>query len=138
MPFPELNTTGFFFEQVAFKAPRLRANYGDGYTAGARLSSNDLKAWRLTIAALPDRANWLVEAQTRARYLYEFWFDVKLVQNSEVFKLRDPGLPRDPGAPFVFARFAEDSLDLGQMCADVFSVQLTIMEARVAGEDPNA
>lgn len=137
MPFPTLNTTGFFFEQVAVVAPRLNANYGDGYTAGARLSSRTLKAWRLRIDALPDRSAHQVESKTRARYLWEFWENVKLVETSEVFKMADPSLPRT-GETYVFARFAENSMDWNQFCADVFSTGLLIKEARVAGEDPNA
>ncbi|HWQ36951.1 MAG TPA: hypothetical protein VNQ79_29235 [Blastocatellia bacterium] len=132
-----LDDTGFHFEQTGLRAARLRADFGDGYTAGARVGSAEgLRAWRLRIDALPDLPEYLIGQQTRARYLWEFWRRHKLEKESEVFRLRDP-FPADPSRPFVFARFTEDELNFGMFCELVFSVGLTLIQCRVRGLDAN-
>lgn len=136
-----LDTKGFFFEQVGIKAARLAANYGDGYTKGARIGSPDgLKAWKVTIAALPDlpqhRAGVGQFEDTRARYLWDFWLRHKLQKTSEIFRLPDPW-PRDVTRPYVFAKFAEEELNFQMFSAAVFSTGLVLMEARIPYKDPN-
>ncbi len=140
MIYPEIETlidTGFAFEQVAVQAARLVANFGDGYTAAARIGdTRGLKAYAVRVQALPDLAQYLVEQETRARYLWNFWIRHKLEKDCEVFRMRDPW-PRSEAEPWIFARFAEDELDFGMFSEKVFSTGLKIVEARLQYQNPN-
>jgi hypothetical protein len=131
-----LDDTGFIFTDIGFLAPRKSANFGDGYTAGARLSTRELRAWKVRIDVLPDYQITCLETylQTRARYLYEFWLRHKLEKPSEIFRMRDP-FPRDPTRTLdtVYARFMEEELNYGVTTEFLFTSGLTIREARVKG-----
>lgn len=136
-----LDPAGFLFEQVGIRASRLSANYGDGYTKGARIGSPlGLKAWRVRIDALPDmpqhQAGNDQYKDTRARYLMAFWVRHKLQKTSEIFRMLDP-FPRDPNKPYVFAKFQEDEMNWQMFTATVFSAGLVLMEARIPHKDPN-
>lgn len=136
-----LDPRGFFFEQVGIKAERLSANFGSGYTRGARIGSPlGLKAWRVRIDALPDlpqyTAGFGLYQRTRARYLWEFWERHKLQRTSEIFRMLDP-FPRDPRAPYVFAKFQEDETNWQMFSATVFATGLVLLEARIPYKDPN-
>lgn len=136
-----LDPVGFLFEQVGVKASRLSANYGDGYTRGARLGSAEgLRAWRVRIEALPDmpqyRAGVGAYEDTRARYLWEFWMRHKLEKTSEIFRLLDP-FPRDRNKLYVFAKFQEDEMNWQMFHASLFSAGLVLLQARIPYKDPN-
>jgi hypothetical protein len=136
-----LDPKGFFFEQVGIKAARLSANFGDGYTRGARIGGPlGLKAWRVRIDALPDLPQYQAGLgqyqRTRARYLWELWERLKLQRNSEIFRMLDP-FPRDPSKPYVFAKFQEDEMNWQMFSATVFATGLVLMEARIPHKDPN-
>ena len=131
-----LDDTGFIFTDVGFLAPRKTANFGDGYTAGARLSTVELRAWKVRIDCLPDFPITCIETylQTRARYLYEFWLRHKLQKESEIFLMRDP-FPRDSTRTLsnVYARFTTEELNYSLNTEFLFTSGLTIREARVKG-----
>ncbi len=133
----DLNDKGFAYEAVGIKAARLSADFGDGYTASARIGdARGLKAWKLRISALPDMPEYLVEQETRARYLWNFFLRHKLEKDCDVFRLRDP-FPREPHLIYCFAQFSEDELEYGVFSEAVFSTGLTIKEARLPYLDPN-
>jgi hypothetical protein len=133
----DLNDKGFAFEAVGVQAARLRADFGDGYSAGARIGDvRGLKAWKIRISALPDMAEYLIEQETRARYLYNFWVRHLLEKDCAVFRMRDP-FPRDPSLPYVFAEFTENELEYGVFSEAVFSTGFAIKEARLRYLDPN-
>lgn len=132
-----LDDTGFIFTDAGFLAPRKTANFGDGYTAGARLSTIELRAWKVRIDVLPDFPITCIETylQTRARYLYEFWVRHKLQRESEIFLMRDP-FPRDSTRTQnrVYARFMTEELNYSLSTEFLFTSGLTIREARIKGE----
>lgn len=134
-----LDPTGFFFEQVGLKVERLSANFGGGYTKGARIGAA-LKAWRVRIDALPDlpqyRAGYDEYQATRARYLWEFFLRHKQLKPSEIFRMVDP-FPRDPNRPYVFARFQEDEANWQMFSATLFATGFVLLEARIPHKDPN-
>jgi len=142
MPYETLDDSGFIFEQIGLQARRLTANYGDGYTAGARLGSvQGLRAWRVRVDCLPDihiAGGGESYPETRARYLWEFWRKHKLELDSEIFIMRDP-FPDDVTrtADKVFARFVENELNYGLDTEYLFNTGLTIMQARVKSLDAN-
>jgi hypothetical protein len=130
-----LDDTGFTFEQIGLQARRKSANFGDGYTAGARIGHVEgLRAWRIKIDVLPDFLVGCSESylETRARYLWEFWRRHKLEKDSEIFLMRDP-FPADPTRTQdrVFARFVEDELNYPLTTEYVFSCELTIRQCRI-------
>ena len=133
-----LDDAGFTFEQVGLLARRKSANFGDGYTAGARLGDpRGLRAWKVRIDVLPDFGIPGCEEsymQTRARYLWEFWLRHKMERDSEIFIMRDPFPPNDVTRTInrVFARFKDDELNYAMDTEYLFTTGLTIIEARVA------
>src|ERR1051326_8969171 len=110
--FEILDDTGFYWAQTGLKAARLKADFGDGYTAGARIGSKEgLRGWALKIDVLPHLNPYLVGAETRALYLWNFWKRHKLEKSSEIFLIRDPARldSDDPATPkLYFARFTDD------------------------------
>jgi hypothetical protein len=54
MPYAELDLTGMDFDSVDFEVAVLKANFGEGYGAGALVgSSAGLHKWALSSGALP-------------------------------------------------------------------------------------
>lgn len=135
-----LDDTGFTFEEVGLQARRITANFGDGYTAGARIGLADgLRGWKVRIDLLPDfdlqpGASFEAYIETRARYLWNFWKRHKLERNSEIFIMRDP-FPADPTRKRdrVFARFIGEDLSLPMTTEYLFSAGLTLRQARIPG-----
>lgn len=133
-----LDDTGFNFTQVGMLARRKTANFGDGYTAGARFGdARGLRAWQITIDVLPDfylQCDLTTYQDTRSRYLWNFWRRHKLENDTEIFIMRDP-FPEDASRQLnrVFARFKDEEINYTMDTDFLFSTGLTIIEARVSG-----
>lgn len=139
MPFELLDTKGFAFTQMGIKAARLRADFGDGYGAAARIgSAQGLRAWQIKIAVLPHTEQYKTGSwYSRAEYLWRFWNRCKFTNESEVFLFDDPfGLTGVLGNRF-FARFVEDELDFDVLTKRLFSTGLRLEQVRLKGLDPN-
>jgi hypothetical protein len=132
-----LDDTGFSFEQVAIQASRITAQLGDGFVRSTRIGAREgLKAWKIKADVLPDLPEYLIEQETRARYLWQFWVRHKLENDLEIFRMRDP-FARNPERPYVFARFQEDNLDYQILTGCLYAFGLAIVEARIPDLDPN-
>lgn len=128
-----LDSTGFRWTDTGLTAARLRADFGDGYEAGARIAGvKGLRSWSLTVDVLPNIEDYIIitdaKWHTRAAYLYDFWRRHKLEKDSELFVMRDVLF----GTKHL-ARFAEDNLSFGVLTEMLFSTGLEIIEQRVKG-----
>lgn len=131
MTFPKLNSTGFLFTQTSVAVALLKASFGDGYSAAARVGApSGLRSWAIRIDVLPDSSDQgapLLEGRTRADYLWTFFLTSKSQANS-LFWLEDP----KDGA-FYLAEFADDELSYEIFCAKVYGAGLQLTQRRAQG-----
>ncbi len=111
MAYELLDTRGFQFEATGLKAARLRADFGEGYSAGVRIGSpKGLRAWQLKVDVLPHSLEYTIAADqiySRCEYLWRFWQRHKLTKDSEIFLFRDPLFEQ-----LHFVRFEDDEMSL--------------------------
>lgn len=127
-----LDTTGFSFTEMAITVSVLKANYGDGYGAGALNGhAQGLRSWTIEVALLPDLDEFLIfpadssEGETRANYLWDLFLRSKVAGNRP-FRFRE----HKDGQEF-FAEFVEDTLSFQMFTAKLFSTGLQIKQRRV-------
>jgi hypothetical protein len=133
MGYAILDTTGFLFTDTSLRVALLKADFGDGFGAGALIGSpNGTRTWAIQIAALPDSLEYArpVQGDTRANYLWEFFLASKIAGNAP-FWLQDL-----KDGKFYLAEFVEDELSYSVLCAELYSTGLQLRQRRVPGMAP--
>lgn len=126
--FVELSLNGLEIDSVSWQAPRLTANFGDGYGATAIVgSAAGLHRWVLSSGALPDADNYgnLINSLPRFEYYFEF---IKLhTTTKEIFQIEYRGKN-------YHASFVNNNFDAEMLTLDLFSTEgVEIKQRRVEG-----
>jgi hypothetical protein len=132
MGYAILNTTGFLFTETSIEIALLKADFGDGYGAGALVgSAKGLRGWTMQIDALPDDFEHVGPVgdseQTRASYLWDFFLASKTAGN-DPFWFEDPKDDK-----YYLVEFIDDRLTYPILCAKLYSSGLQLRQRRVRG-----
>jgi hypothetical protein len=123
-----LHRAGFLFTRTDVAPAVLSADYGNAYRSRGAVIGAPTRSWAARIDALPDDpALALVEGQSRASYLWDFFIASKTA-NDDPFYFYDFKDDR-----YYLASFADDELSFEILCAKVFSTGLQFRERRAIG-----
>jgi hypothetical protein len=133
MPYEELDLTGMDFDTVDLEVSVLKANFGEGYGAGALAgSSAGLHHWTLSSGCLPGDDDYgnLINGQNRFDYYWDF-FKARMAEGDGVFIVEFRG--KEYHASFVDTKISADVFTL-----DLFGGGVAIRQRRVSGVEYNA
>jgi len=125
-----LRSTGFLFTRTEIASAVLAAEYGEGYRGPGAVIGAGLRSWTIKIDTLPDdAAAGLVQGQSRATYLWDFFRNAKAANDAAffIYDYKDD--------LFYLASFTDDELSFEMFCAKVFSTGLQFRERRIVGVD---
>jgi hypothetical protein len=128
MPYAELDLTGMDFDSVDFEVAVLKANFGEGYGAGALVgSSAGLHKWKLSSGALPGDASYgsLIDGEARFDYYWDF-FKARMAEGNGIFIVDFRGKK-------YHASFVEPRLSFEVFTYDLFGGGIEIEQRRVSG-----
>jgi lysophospholipase L1-like esterase len=140
-----LNTTGFFFTEIAGEWNVLGADYGDGFKVGATVGHPaGTRAWSMKVDVLPgeavhggfipddvDESLTLTEAgqSTRAEYLWRFFRASKENGNRPFWiEVEDP---EDGDRKLFLASFVDNRLSYEMLRAKIYSTGLALEQRRL-------
>lgn len=123
-----LRTTGFLFTRTEIGSAVLSVDFGDAYRSPGAVIGAELRKWTARVEVLPDDPlRGLVEGQSRASYLWDFWHTSKAADDAP-FWLHDY---KDD--QFYLVSFVDDELSFEMLCSLVFSTGVEFRERRIAG-----
>jgi hypothetical protein len=130
---PILKTTGFLFTETSITLDLLKADFGDGYKAGALVGAAEgLRTWTIKIDVLPDDLEYAPPVsgtdETRANYLWEFYLSSKQA-GDDPFWIEDMKTGK-----WHLAEFVDDSLTYPILCAKVYATGLQLRQRRMRGQ----
>jgi hypothetical protein len=128
MSYEQIQTDGFTITLTAAAANILHAGFGDGYDT-AKVMGAELRKWSIKIEVLPAFGSKLVDGQTRADYLWDFYVASKIAGNKP-FWIQDPKDDR-----FYLASFAGESLGYDILRSKAYSTGLELEQRRVTDQD---
>jgi hypothetical protein len=131
-----LNTSGFLITEVAGAWAVLKADFGNGYQAGALVGAPaGTRTWLIRIETLPGPlptyAVPLLGDDPRAAYLWKFYQVSKATHDAPFwFEVEDPAT----GARLQhLASFTDHTLTYQMFCAHVYGTGLNLRERRLLG-----
>jgi hypothetical protein len=129
MPYVELSLQGMDFDTVDLEVSVLKANFGEGFGAGALVgSSAGLQRWKLSSGSLPgDAAKYgsLIDSKARFDYYWDF-FKARMAEGDGVFIVDFRGKK-------FHASFAETKFSFEVFTYDLFGGGIEIRQRRVSG-----
>jgi hypothetical protein len=128
MPYEELDLTGMDFDTVEREFAVLKANFGEGYGAGALVgSSAGLHHWTLSSGCLPadDDRGSPIDGQPRFDYYWDF-FQARMAEADGIFIIDFRGKK-------YHASFVDTKISMDVFTFDLFGGGVAIRQRRVAG-----
>jgi hypothetical protein len=128
MSYDTLDMTGMNFDAVKRRFAVLKANFGEGYQAGALVgSAAGTHSWTLSAGVLPDASSYgnLISGDPRFKYYWDFFAD-------HVSNGNEPFIVEFRGKNY-HAGFVDTEISMEVFTADLFGGGVEIEQRRIAG-----